>query len=376
MREPPALSSSGLQRRLYLKRSLLLAAGAVWPGLAKSAASTQRDLLLGGGRFRPAPNQPMHFVLALADPAQGQVQTIETDFFPHSVAFSPTRQSLLYSFEKIGKGAALIDLDAKAVVKNIPPVKQRLFYGHGACSGDNQYLFSTETSPDGQGAIGIRDPKTLEYLGDFPSYGMNPHECRLVENDKVLMVSNGGGTSDSSQPGALCYIDIATQKLLQRAEMPDPRFNTGHLYPLGQRQALVISAPRQGLDETHPGTVSAFTGQGSLQPARLPPELQQALSGEALSIAVIAERDLFIVTHPTPGLLSFWSISTLQYRGHMPLPYARGVALAADRQSVWISYGQHASIRRLDLDSLRLSEQIAVAESAITGSHLVNLALL
>ncbi|MDK2778277.1 MAG: DUF1513 domain-containing protein [Pseudomonadota bacterium] len=371
--EPTGLTD--LRRRLLLKRSLLLAGAACLPAVTLRAAAAE-DVLLGGGRFRRSASAPMEYVVAEVRPDSAQVRTIRTDFFPHGFAFSPQRKSLAYCFEKIGNGAAVIDLERMEVVRSIRPAGQRQFYGHGVCTRDNRYLFSTETSPDGKGAIGVRDPQTLEYLGDFPTYGDNPHECRLIENDRVLMVTNGGGTAASGIPGALCYIDVHSRQLLHKAEMPDARFNTGHLYPLAEDRAVVVSAPRLGLDATHTGAVSVFTGTGTLAVMTRPAEVVNNMYGEALSIEVLPERDLFIVTHPTPGMLSFWSISQLSYRGHLMVENVRGVVVAADRKRVWVSCGHQADIRALNPETLTLTDRVAVQGSFITGSHLINTALI
>ncbi|MAK90326.1 MAG: hypothetical protein CMI13_03695 [Oleibacter sp.] len=368
-------SLADIRRRLFLKRSALLASAALLP-MSVQARTRSTDLLLGGGRFKRSLESPMEYVLSVVNPHKDSIQTIKTDFFPHGFAFSPRRKTLVYSFEKIGNGAALLDLDAMEVVQTIPPVKQRQFYGHGACSRDDQYLFSTETSPDGKGAIGIRDPKTLAYLGDFPTYGDNPHECRLIENDSVLMVTNGGGTRSSGVAGSLCYIDVKTQKLLEQAEMPDPAFNTGHLFPLADHRAVVVSAPRLGLDQRYRGAVSVFTGSGDLQPMKEPAAVVNNMLGESLSIEVVPERDLFIVTHPTPGMLTLWSMSKLEYRGHLLTENVRGVALSEDRQCVWVSCGRQADIAALNLDTLKMEPQVAVSASFITGSHLINMAMI
>ncbi|WP_430460346.1 DUF1513 domain-containing protein [Thalassolituus sp. LLYu03] len=371
----PADIPFGVTRRRLLQNALALS---VVAGLSSAARALSRadspDLLLGGGRYQKRDGST-GFVISRVDPLRHLIERTEADFFPHGFAFAPGSSSRVYVFEKIGSGAGLFDLNEQRCLHAIAPVNGRRFYGHGACSSDNRYLFSTETSADGQGAIGVRDPQTLDYLGDFPSYGMNPHECRLLDNDRVLMVTNGGGNQASGEPGSVCLIDVHTQALLHKALMPDEHFNTGHFLPLTEDSAVVVSAPRLGLDKHQCGAVSQFQS-GKLMPVSPQSVIAADIPGEALSIARVAAHNLIIVTHPTPGLLSFWSASDFAFRGQLSLHNARGVAVSADESRVWVSCGDRADIRALNPATLTLDETVHVPASYITGSHLLNLALI
>lgn len=342
------------------------------PAALPSVAISGADLLIGGGRFRVSPNSPMQFALAKIAPDTRQISYCDAPFFPHGIALRAGKSSLAFAFEKIGQGAGLIDLDTLQWHTQIAPVNGRLFYGHGVCSKDDKLLYSTETTPEGTGAIGVRDTNTLQYLGDFPTYGSHPHDCHLIEHGKVLAVSNGGGTRDSGDRAAICFIDVASQRLLERVDMPDDRFNAGHLAPFGAHQVVLVSAPRRGLGEDHLGAVSVRRGKAKLAVANAPAEVVNVLFGESLSVLAIPARDLFIATHPTPGLVTIWQLGTLKLRKVLPLASARGVALSQDKNHAWISFGERAELIRLSLDSLLLDASSQFGGTFLTGSHLLN----
>jgi hypothetical protein len=268
----------------------------------------------------------------------------------------------------------VVDVAKMQTLDAIPGVAGRQFYGHGVCSADGKLVYSTETSPDGQGAIGIRDVATLAYVGDFPTYGFNPHECYLIEGGKVLLVTNGGGTQASGSKAALCYIDVQSQRLLERVEMPDERFNTGHVFPFGKRQAVVVSAPRKGLDTSSLGAISVRRQNAKMLEVLSAPEaVVNKMFGETLSVSVIPEKDLFIATHPTPGMVTFWQTSTLKLRKVVELNNVRGVVVTSDRKAAWLSYDQQTKLVKVDLASLELDTADELVTTYISGSHLINL---
>ncbi|MGQ5522499.1 DUF1513 domain-containing protein [Chitinimonas sp. PSY-7] len=302
---------------------------------------------------------------------QRLLQQASVDFFPHGLAFLDSTRKRAFAFEKIGPGAALIDTEKMQLIEPIPPVKDRLFYGHGACSADGQLLYSTETAATGEGAIGVRETGSLRYVGDFPTYGSHPHDCHLIENGAVLAVTNGGGDQASGKRASICYIDIQSQKLLDRIEMTDERFNAGHIFPLTERRSVLLSAPRRGWNDEHIGAVSIQRDSQTLEIMSQPTDVVNNMFGEALSVLAIPAADFFVATHPTPGMVTIWQLSSGKLIKRLDLPRARGVALSRDKKGVWISYGAEASMVQMRLADFSLGPN--VPGTYITGSHLFSL---
>jgi uncharacterized protein len=360
-------------RRNALQILALAGAGSTFPVLG---AVNSKGVFIGGGRYQESINGEAKFVVCQVDlQASGQldVKNIPTNFFPHGFAVDPLNKQRLIAFEKIGAGACEIDLQTSRTSRVIANVPNRLFYGHGVFSSDGTQLFSTETSPStGEGFIGLRDGKTLAYISDFPSFGSHPHDCCLSADGKVLVVTNGGDVAGGSRRPNLSYIDIASKKLLDQLPIADSAFNAGHVQLDPKGNALVISAPRRGLTPDNLGAIHLRIGSGELKRVGVKNAVSDMITGEALSAVIVPEKDLFVVTHPTPGLVTCWTLSNLALRKSINLPRVRGIALTDDRQELVLAYGPLANIARYKLTTLEPVGIHPNTPTLISGSHLMN----
>jgi uncharacterized protein len=354
----------------------ILALAGSGSSFAVHAVVNTKGIFLGGGRYQESINGEAKFVVCRVDLlANGQldIRNIPTNFFPHGFAVDPLNKKRLIAFEKIGAGACEIDLQTSRTNRLIANIPNRLFYGHGVFSIDGTKLFSTETSPNtGEGFIGLRDGKTLAYINDFPSFGSHPHDCCLSADGKVLVVTNGGDAAGGHHRPNLSYIDIASKKLLDQLPIADNAFNAGHVQLDPTGNALVISAPRRGLTPDNLGAIHLRTGTGELKRVGTKNTVSDMITGEALSAVIVPEKDLFIVTHPTPGLVTCWTLSSLELRKSISLPRVRGIALTDDRQEIVLAYGPQANIARYRLSTLEPVGIHPNTPTLISGSHLMN----
>jgi len=353
-------------------RRVLGAAGHAAP--APGAPSTQGDLILGGGGFiDPKDGRTQHFAFVRVDLPGRRVGLTPTTFLPHAVAVDPLDASRVVAFEKIGPGCAEIDLASGRVTRGIRPAEGRWFYGHGAFSADGQLLYSTETvNARESGVIGVRDAKTLAYLGEFPTFGENPHDCRLIDGGRVMVVTNGGGALGTDMRPCVTYVDVASRQLLEKQALSSDRFNTGHL-ALGESGALVIvSAPRKGLTDRDLGAVSLRRGRDPLRTMAEPAAVAARMLGEALSVEIHEPSGVAAVTHPMGGMVTFWSLADFTLAKVLDLPRPRGLALTRDGKRFLLSYGESAELVEVDPDTLEVRPGTALHQSFLTGSHLFN----
>lgn len=351
---------------------------APWIG-ACSLLSGERpeNLILGGGRYRDLDTGRIAHVFSIVDLDTKSVSLIDLDFLPHGIHAHPEKPHLLAVFEKKGPNAALIDLENRRVVRKIETAPSRFFYGHGAYSVDGKLLFSTETYLDDlAGILAVRDADTHDFLGEFPSYGLEPHECKLIDRGRTLVVTNGGGSLDEDDAvddaPNVAYIDVASRKLLERVRLTNTRINTGHS-AVGRDGALVVvSAPRSGLENTEAGGVSIRPRNEAMQTIREPTAITSRMQGEALSVAIQEATGIAAVTHPDGGMVTFWSTSDRSLLHSIDLPHPRGVTLTRDEGFFIVSYGQETSLLRIGVDDLRARTESKIPNTYISGSHIYN----
>jgi uncharacterized protein len=354
--------------QLTLRQGAWLAAP--WSAMAHGGPlDPSQEWLIGGGQFSVAAASSSAPVvqrraISIVSLSSGEPQLIDLDFFPHGFALDPKRPSRVASFQKIGVGAALVDVADRQVLRNIAPKGQQLFYGHGAFTPDGKWLLSTERDESKQrGLIGVRDANSLDYLGEFPSFGDNPHDCHLIDNGKVLLVANGDGS--------VVYIDLKTQKLLEKLLISNQKLNAGHVLSLPRRRLVTVSAPAKGLGEQDLGGISVRLDKQPWRSLTEPAALMSQLRGEALSVAVSLPHKVFAVTHPTANLVTIWSLEHARAVHYLSLSRPRGIETTVDGSKFLISYGQHAGLAVIDAQTLK-TINLGETTTYFSGSHMVN----
>lgn len=366
-RRKASLADSAAAARLALK-----AASHAAPASGEPPA--EGDLILGGGGFLdPGDRKTQHFAFARVDVGARTVGLTPTTFLPHGVAVDPLDATRVVAFEKIGPGAAEIDLKSGRATRGIRPADGRWFYGHGAFSPDGKLLYSTETvNARESGVIGVRDAKSLAYLGEFPTFGENPHDCHLIENGRVLVVTNGGGALGTDMRPCVTYVEVETRRLLEKLDLESDRFNTGHLTLGGPDALVVVSAPRKGLTEQDLGAVSLRRGKERLRTMTEPAGVAARMLGEALSVEIHEPTGVAAVTHPGGGMVTFWSLADFTLRKVLDLPRPRGLALTRDGRRFVLSYAESAELVLIDPETLEPEPATRLGQSFLTGSHLFN----
>lgn len=369
--------NSSLSRRRFLIRSSLavsgLAAGSFFFKFLKQTdgfLGPKRGTLMGGMKLIADGVEKKYFAIVDLDQENLNPTYISVPFFPHGIAFHPNRPHLLSIFEKIGPGAAELNLKTRRM-RLITTRSDRQFYGHGSYSADGSKLFSVETDLNShEGAIVIRDPETLEEVGFFPSYGANPHDCQLIEDGKVLAITNGGGRIGTDQKACVTYVEIATRRLVQKFEIPDDRLNAGHLFVSSKKELAVVSAPRLGLGDTENGAISLRLKGNQLVTLHEPKEVVARLKSETLSLCMDQKKGIVAATSPLGNLVTFWEMASGKLVRALEIENPRGIALTLDQKHYLISQGSKSNLIAVNAETLEVDPTIRLEQSAISGSHL------
>ena len=331
----------------------------------------RQDIIVGGGQFKDiSTTGENQFAFSILNLTTRQHQLIPLTFLVHGIALNPKHPEQMIVCEKIGPGAAMIDVDTRQVLETISTDSKRLFYGHCAFAKDGHYFYTTETYRDSfKGVVVIRDIETLKAIGEFPTYGQSPHECFLIDNGQTMVVTNGGGNIQGDKPN-VSYIDIASQQLIRQEHVTNRHINAGHLALSEEGHLIVVSAPRAGLNEDKLGGISIQPAGKTMRSVTSPKKVVSNMKGEALSVAVY--KDVALVTHPNGNMITFWSMKDRRLLNKIDLPGPRGVTLTRNEHYFVVSFSNNASVLLVDTKSLEIVPGSTIHATYLTGSHLFN----
>jgi hypothetical protein len=359
------------------------------PGPAPAAAN-KRGLLIGPGGKKNKQGE-MEFFLAtvnmdlLADYIAKKIQPslVPITFRGHAVVPHPVEPTRVALFEKWGPGACEIDLKQGRVLRTITTVTERQFYGHGAWSTDGTLLYAVEAGDRAKGnydgVIAIRDAKTMEMKGTFPTHGKLPHDCHLLDDGKTLGITNGGGGRGSPDVGCVTFVDIASEKLLEKVPVPD--YLAGHMAITARSSKgglAVVSTPfeRPDLGEEGfkkvPGAISLrAAGAKEITTMTTPAEVISRMLGETLSVAIHEGRGIVGATNPAGNIATFWDLKQGKYLRSFDLAVARGIAVTLDQKNFVVTYGNETSCVLIDVENLEIVEGTRFSPTGIAGSHMI-----
>jgi len=335
---------------------------------------TRLGVLVGPTRYTEPGSAEARYCLDILDldAAEDEPERIGLDFFAHGFAMHPRRTHEAALLEKRGPGGCYVDLVTRRVLEQILPLPGHAFYGHGAFSREGDVLFAVEMNlSSGEGVVSVREGTSFESIDTFPTYGSAPHDCHLIEDGKTLAITNGGGPLGSSALPCVTFVDVQSQRLLEKHEVRDPRVNTGHVAVGFRREFVVVSAPRDGLPEKASlGGVSLRARGKDWFHAREPRGLVDRMVGESLSVAIHDGVRRALTTHPYGNLITVWDLEGQRLIWSLDLPSPRGVSVTLDGRYFAVSYGEEATYLLLEAKSLKPVEGRVFGNRRFGGSHL------
>jgi hypothetical protein len=370
---------------MYLKRrdvlKVISLAGVASPlGLLSSCShqkfyNPDQDIIFGGGKFKQ--NDAIRQVIAITNIQQQDKRLIDIDFLAHGIIIDPNDKNRLLAFEKNGSNAVVVNLTSNSSTQRIAISQDKKFNGHATFDKTGSRLYCTETYLENEkGFISIQDGKSLQIIGEFPSYGENPHQCQLIDNDTILVVTNTGSVNAKNPQASITYIDVQSEKLIERVTLDNQQLNAGHFEITDDGSLIVASAPREGIEPSQEdkglGGVSIRSKNRAILTMTQPEVVIDQLRGEALGIVIDEKHKMAAITHPDANMLTFWSIEKRQLIKAMSIPNPRGITLSIDGRSFIISYNFDTSVVRVNTKNLSANPDSIIQPSYISGEHLYN----
>ncbi|MBZ9966154.1 DUF1513 domain-containing protein [Mesorhizobium sp. BR1-1-2] len=150
----------------------------------------------------------------------------------HDVTFDPISKRSVVFARQPGTFAVVFDHAGRDEPLTIASITGRHFFGHGVFSPDGALLYATENDFDNAaGVVGVYDARAkFKRLGEFPTYGMGPHELLLLGDGRTIAVANGGiethpdyGRAElniATMKPSYVLIDRVTGDLVEKHELP------------------------------------------------------------------------------------------------------------------------------------------------------------
>ncbi len=199
---------------------------------------------------------------------------------------------------------------------------QRHFYGHIACQTSGT-LYTTENNMNtGDGIIGVWEfcsegyKKTKEYL----SYGIGPHEILLSNDDRYIIVANGGVKTHPqsgrkklnlrSMKPLLVIINASTGKLVHQLVLPEEQ-HLNSIRHITQSSSNIIYIALQNQSKSLENEVLLMQLDLETQHSSvffIPHKIQSVLKGYIGSIALDRSEKFMMASAPKGDrLLLFYS---------------------------------------------------------------------
>ncbi|TPN56017.1 MULTISPECIES: DUF1513 domain-containing protein [unclassified Mesorhizobium] len=150
----------------------------------------------------------------------------------HDVTFDPMSKRSVVFARQPGTFAVVFDHTGRDAPLTIASIPGRHFFGHGVFSPDGALLYATENDFDNAaGVVGVYDARAkFNRVGEFPTYGMGPHELLLLDDGRTIAVANGGiethpdyGRAElniATMKPSYVLIDRVTGDLIEKHELP------------------------------------------------------------------------------------------------------------------------------------------------------------
>lgn len=240
----------------------------------------------------------------------------------HGLAVRPGSSEAICFARRPGKFALVVGALAGAVVTEIPAAPSRHFSGHGLFVQGGALLLATENDElRHEGLIGVYDARAnYKRIGEFPTFGIGPHDLALLPDGTTLVVANGGIDKRHDDTGGremadirsdLVYLDWQSQRLLERAVL-EPLFARLSIRHLALTAAGDVAAALQdSADVPDPGFPLGFLHRPGSAPRWLaaPDGGWARLRGYCGAAAVDRAAGLIAMSSPRGNCVGLWDES-------------------------------------------------------------------
>lgn len=335
--------------------------------------------VVGGGKLADEAGNAMFYVgVVNLDVTSPQAKPIpEIGFLGHGFTPRIDKPHIVLITEKHGQGCCEVDLLQGKILRRVETVGGREFYGHSSFSPDGKLWYCTEAETgDGSyhGVLAVRDADSLELRDKtFPTHGVAPHDCILIDNGATLVITNGGGPLDrDDELPCVAYVDVKTGEARRVLKFSNRKINAGHIAMTSRGELVCVSAPREGIPNGDPDYLGAISfydpAKDAVTTAQDP--VRAKMKGETLSVAINEKTMIVGATNPAGNIVTFWDFrSGKLVRQYEEFKSPRGISMSLNGKYFVLTHDQATQLTLIDAETLEPQGKPLVDTSYISGSH-------
>jgi hypothetical protein len=268
----------------------------------------------------------------------GDVQSVELPGRGHDVALKPDASEWVAFARRPGRFGVAVNASGRDPVW-FASDPGRHFFGHGVFSADGRLLYATENDyARAAGMIGVRDASGgYKQIGEFPAYGMEPHDIALLSDGRTLVIANGGirthpdsGADELNIPDmqpSLSYVDVSTGDLLEEHRLAPAlhQLSIRHL-AVAASDIVVFGCQYRGPEQDAPALVGFHRRGEAPVVIEAPGDTQIGLRNYIGSVAADRGGGMVAASAPKGGIVTYWDVEARRYLGASSLNDGCGLA--------------------------------------------------
>ena len=305
-----------MRTALIDRRDFLRAAGAGFA--AAMAPHAWADTLAADAVFATAfVKRDGSFGAAVLSEAGKILHTVDLTDRGHDVTFDPVSKRSVVFARQPGTFAVVFDHAGRDKPSTIASIAGRHFFGHGVFSPDGALLYATENDFDNAaGVVGVYDAKAkFNRIGEFPTYGVGPHELLLLGDGRTLAIANGGiethpdyGRAElniATMKPSYTLVDRLTGDLIEKHELP-PALRQLSIRHMDRDQADTVwfGCQYRGPATDSPALVGRAARGKQLELLEMPQDVLAGFRNYIGSVAANAAMGTVAVTSPEGNSLA------------------------------------------------------------------------
>lgn len=268
----------------------------------------------------------------------------------HDIALDRATGEAVVFARRPGSFALAFDVHGRRDPAIFTTPANRHFYGHGTFSRDGRLLYATEHDNETRdGLIGVYDARGgYRRIGEFPTYGIGPHEAILLADGKTLAVANGGIEThietgreklnlDSMQP-SLAFVDVATGRLISQHKQSAGlhKLSIRHLAQAANG-SIWFGCQWEGADTDTPELIGCAGLDAPLRIIEPPKPMGSTLAGYIGAVAIAGNGRLLAASAPRAGRIVYVDTERFAVVGETLIMDSCGVTSASDESFVMTS---------------------------------------